>query len=248
VFTTLYLTTATFLKTLGITPGVTRNYSKERLVIRSRKTTPIFLFALGTILLAAGCSSGGTAVRLMNAMNGQSSVSMLVNSSTVASGTAYGAASGYSPVSSGSQSVQIQAAGVTLFNTNVSFNSGNNTVLATDFGTTVFADNKSTPSAGDIQIRAINAANAMGTADVYIVAPGTDISTVNASATNLGFQAASSYQSLAAGSYQVEFTQAGTKNVLLNSNALSFSAGQIRTVISLDGTGVFTTAVLSDLN
>lgn len=212
------------------------------------KTVPIGLLALGTMLLAGGCGSSSTAARLMNAMNGQSSVSMLVNNSTVANGTGYGAASGYSPVSSGSQQVQIQAGGVTLFNTSLTLNSGNNTVLATDSGTTVFSDNKSTPSSGNIQIRVINAANAMGTVDVYIVSPGTDISTVNATATNIGFQAASTYQTLAAGSYQVEFTQAGTKNVILNSNALSFSAGQIRTVVSLDGTGVFSTAVLSDLN
>ena len=217
-------------------------------MIRFSKTAPMGLFALGTMLLAAGCGSGGTAARLMNAMDGQSSISMLVNNNTVANGTPFGAASGYSPVSSGSEQVQIQAGGITLFNSSLTLNSGNNTVLATNFGVTVFADNKSTPSSGNIQIRAINAANSMGTVDVYIVAPGTDVSTVNATASNVGFQSASSYQTLAAGSYQVEFTQAGTKNVLLNSNALSFSAGQIRTVVSLDGSGVFTTAVLSDLN
>jgi hypothetical protein len=54
---------------------------------------------------------------------------------------------------------------------------------------------------------------------------------------------------LPAGSYQVEFAQAGSKNVLINSNALSFSAGQIRTIVALDNpSGGYTTAVLADLN
>jgi hypothetical protein len=54
---------------------------------------------------------------------------------------------------------------------------------------------------------------------------------------------------VAAGSYQIEFAQAGSKNVLINSNAISFTAGQIRTVVALDNpSGGFTTAVLSDLN
>jgi hypothetical protein len=46
----------------------------------------------------------------------------------------------------------------------------------------------------------------------------------------------------------VLFTQTGSKNVIIDSNPLSFSAGQVRTVVSLDGNGVYSTAVLSDLN
>jgi hypothetical protein len=114
---------------------------------------------------------------------------------------------------------------------------------------TIFADNKTTPSSGNIQIRAINASTSLGTADVYAIAPGVDISTVNPTFSALAYQSASSYATLAAGSYQLEFTQAGSKNVLTNSNAISFAAGQIRTIIALDNpSGGFTTAILSDLN
>jgi hypothetical protein len=224
---------------------------KESLVIRLRKPAPltIALFALSAVAFTTGCGSSSTQVRLLNAMDGQTSINMLVDNNTLATGVAFGAASNYASVGSGSHTLQIQANNATLFNQTVSISSGNNTVLATNSGPTIFADNKTTPSSGNIQIRVINASTSLGTTDVYVVAPGTDISTVNPNFSSLAFQSASAYATLAAGSYQVEFAQAGSKNVLINSNALSFSAGQIRTIIALDNpSGGFTTAVLSDLN
>jgi hypothetical protein len=182
-------------------------------------------------------------------MDGQTSINMVIDNSTLASGVAFGAASSYASVGSGSHTLEIQANSATLFNQTVSIASGNNTVLATNSGPTVFTDNKTTSSSGNIQIRAINASTSLGTADVYVVAPGTDISTVNPTFSSLAYQAASGYATVTAGSYQVEFAQAGSKNVLINSNAISFSAGQIRTLVALDNpSGGFTTAVLSDLN
>jgi Domain of unknown function (DUF4397) len=216
-------------------------------VIRSWKVMSGGVLAVGIGLFSVACGSGKTQVRLMNAMNGQSSLDLLVNNSTVASGIGYGAASGYASASSGSQAVQVKQGSNTLLNLTLTLSGGNNnTILATLSGATVFTDNKSTPSSGDIEIRAINASSTLGTADVYIVAPNTDISTVNPTAT-LTFQTASSYKTLAAGTYQIEFTQSGSKIPIINSGSLSFSAGQIRTVVSLDGNG-FSTSVLSDLN
>lgn len=220
-------------------------------MIRLRKTAPVTVaaFALSTIFFSTGCGSTSTQVRLVNAMDGQTSIDMVVDNSTLATGVAFGAASNYVSTGSSSHTLEIQANSATLFNQTVTFSSGNNTVLATNSGPTIFADNKTTPSSGNIQIRVINASTALGTADVYVVAPGIDISTVNPTFSALAYQAASSYTTVTAGSYQIEFASAGSKNVLINSNAISFSAGQIRTVVALDNpSGGFTTAVLSDLN
>ena len=220
-------------------------------MIRLRKSAPltVAMFALSAIFFTTGCGSTSTQVRLLNAMDGQTSINMVVDNSTLATGVAFGAASSYASAGSGSHTLEIQANGATLFNQTVSLTSGNNTVLATNSGPTIFADNKTTPSSGNIQIRAINASTSLGTADVYVVAPGIDISTVNPTFSSLAYQSASAYATVAAGSYQIEFAQAGSKNVLINSNAISFSAGQIRTVVALDNpSGGFTTAVLSDLN
>ncbi len=214
------------------------------------KSAGIGMFAAGMMIITAGCGSGGTQVRVMNAIDGESTVSMQIDNNNLASGVAFGTASSYGSVSSGSHTLEIQAANAPLFNQSITLSGdSNNTVLATDAGPTVLSDNKSTPSSGDIQIRAVNASTALGNTDVYIVAPGTDISTVNATISALAFRTASGYQTVAAGSYVVEFTQTGSKVVVFSTSALSFSAGQIRTVVALDNpSGGFSTAVLSDLN
>ncbi|HEX3739154.1 MAG TPA: DUF4397 domain-containing protein [Terriglobales bacterium] len=220
-------------------------------MIRLRKAAPlsIALCALSAIAFTTGCGSSSTQARLLNAMDGQTTIDMLVDNNSLASGVAFGAASSYASVGSGSHTVEIQANGATLFSQTASVNSGNNTVLAANSGITIFTDNKSTPSSGNIQIRTINASTSLGTTDVYVIAPGTDISTVNPTFSALAYQGASGYATLPAGSYQVEFAQAGSKNVLINSNAVSFSASQIRTIVALDNpSGGYTTAVLSDLN
>ncbi len=220
-------------------------------MIRLRKAAPlsIALCALSGIAFTTGCGSSSTQARLLNAMDGQTTINMLVDNNTLASAVAFGAASSYASVGSGSHTVEIQANGATLFSQTATVNSGNNTVLATNSGITVFTDNKSTPSSGNIQIRTINASTSLGATDVYVVAAGTDISTVNPTFSALAYQGASGYATLPAGSYEVEFAQAGSKNVLVNSNAVSFSAGQIRTIVALDNpSGGYTTAVLSDLN
>jgi hypothetical protein len=154
-------------------------------------------------------------------------------------------------VGSGSHHLQIEASGTTtiLIDQTISLGSGDNTVLATNSGAVVLADSSATPSSGDISIRAINASSTLGTADVYIVNSSTDISTVNPTASSVAFTAATPYQTVAAGSYVVIFTQPGQKVPVISSSPLSFTAGQVRSVMGLDGqSGGFTTAVLADLN
>jgi Domain of unknown function (DUF4397) len=95
----------------------------------------------------------------------------------------------------------------------------------------------------------VNASPALGTADVYVLAPGSSLSSASATVSSLNFESASGYQSLSAGTYEVYFTQAGQKSAMIDSGPLTFTSQQIRTVVGLDGqSGGFETAVLSDLN
>ncbi len=210
------------------------------------------LFAVGITLLTTGCGSSNTTVRLMNAFVGLSSVDLLLANKSVITGVTYGGASGYTAASSDSSSLQIAATGNpnALLNQSISLQSGAfSTVLATSSGAIVLSDDHTAPASGTIEIRVINASPTLGTADVYIVAPGTDISTVSPVVSSLTYQSASGYIPMNAGSYEVIFTQAGQKFAFIDSNSLSFSAGQIRTIVGLNGqNGGFTTSVLSDLN
>jgi hypothetical protein len=210
---------------------------------------PLLLCA---ILFSIGCGSSNAHIRLANALPSQSSLDMLVDSKNIASAVLYGSASAYATVSSGSRHIQIEPTGTTdvLVDQTTSLSSGTDTtVLDTNSGAVVLTDSNSTPASGDISIRAINASSTLGTADVYVVTSGTDITTVNPTASNVAFPSATSYQAVAAGSYEVIFTQPGQKVPVISSSPTSFSAGQVRSVVGLDGqSGGFTTAVLSDLN
>ena len=211
----------------------------------------IGLSVLGLIFTTTGCGSSSTHARLMNAMSGISSVDMVVDNKSSVTGVTYGAASAYLTVNSGSHNLIVESSGSTssLINQTASFPSGDSTVLATDSGAVVLTDNNGALSSGNIKMRVINASPTLGTADVYVVASGTSIAGLSPTFSNLAYQAASGYQSLAAGSYQVIFTPPGQQFAEITSSAQSFASGQIRTAVALDAqSGGFTTAVLSDLN
>lgn len=207
---------------------------------------------------ALGClNNGGTAqVRLLNASPGEASLNGFLGSSTFATSVAYATASDYVGVVSGSPTMVIAAPGATmaLVTQTLSLVSGTSyTILASGYPESISAilltDNNSPPPAAKMNLRVINASPSLGTADVYVVAPGTALDTVSPTISALNFQSASSYVPLAAGNYEIDFTPTGKTIVLIKSSTLSFSVGQIRTVVGLNGavTG-YTTAVLDDVN
>jgi trimeric autotransporter adhesin len=207
---------------------------------------------------ALGCfNTGGTAnVRLLNASPGEASLNGFMNSSTFAASVAYATASGYTAVVAGSPTLVVATPGSTvpLTTETLSLVSGTSyTVLVSGYPASIssilLTDNNSPPAPATVNLRLINASPSLGTADVYVVAPGTALDTVSPTISALTFRSASSYVPLAAGNYEIDFTPTGQTVVLINSGTLTFSTGQVRTVVGLNGavTG-YTTAVLSDLN
>src|SRR5215475_6921464 len=210
------------------------------------------VLTLGLPMIPVGCGSGNAKIRLINAYPSQPNLDMLIDGNAVASSVTYGSASGYSSVSSGSRHLQVEAAGTSniFSDQTISLGSGSSSsVLSTNSGSTVLTDTNSTPSSGNISIRVINAASTLGTVDIYIVPAGSNIVTLSPSFSGVTFPSATNYTTLTAGSYQVIFTLPGQKFGIATSSSLSFSSGQVRTVVGLAGqTGGFTIGVLSDLN
>ena len=69
------------------------------------------------------------------------------------------------------------------------------------------------------------------------------------------FNNPSTYQTLAAGSYDIFFTSTGTTTVLFDSGPMNFAAGQNRTFVLVNnctptacGQNTFTSILLADLN
>ena len=66
---------------------------------------------------------------------------------------------------------------------------------------------------------------------------------------SMGFETASGYESLAAGTYRIWFTAPGQKFIFIDSGPVSLSAGQVRTLVGLnDASGTYSSTVLADVN
>jgi hypothetical protein len=108
-----------------------------------------------------------------------------------------------------------------------------------------------TPASGDtpVKLRIIHFAGALaGDLDVYVTAPGADISAIAPTVAALAPWGVSPYLQVAAGTHQVRFTEAGTKTVVATATTPALAAGAIRTILALtDQAGTtLTTAILTD--
>ena len=252
-----------FVRVMGWCVANAETKPETKSVIPKNETTPAPLTMLGfcavafCLVLIAGCGGGGqTRFRMMNAVPDETNLELLVNGTSVANNVAYGTSNGYQKVKSGSQQVVIEPSGSTsaLLTQSVTFTSGTDTtVIASNFSSSiqalVLADDNTAPASGDFKIRIVNSAPGLGPADVYIVTPATDLNTVSPTLSNLGFDSASGYQSLTAGSYEIVLTPAGQKFPAIDTGSLSFSSGQVRTFVGLNSqSGGFSYAMLQDVN
>jgi hypothetical protein len=217
------------------------------------------VICVGLLCLAAGlagCGSSTAKARIVNASPGEGAITATIGGTSVASSLDYGTGSSYATVSSGSVSLKVEQSSTSnsVLDETVSLTSNSTyTILLANYSTSVTAvtltDNNSSPSSGQFNLRIVQASPSLGAADVYVVSPGTSLSSTAASVTDLSFESASTYLPLAAGTYEIYFTPTGQKTASIDSGAISFSSGEVRTVVGLNGSnGGFTTAVLDDLN
>jgi|SRR5208337_2484856 len=226
------------------------------------------------ILLTAGCgSSGQSQIRMINAIPDGQPADIYINGTRVVKnftfGQVYPAAAtpaSYVPVNSGTASVQAFPPAQT---TNPVSPTGpvtlvgatEYTVLAaglevSDYPPVLLTDDNTPPSAGNVELRIINASLNSPTngVDVYIVPPGADIVNYQAQISGLSYTQASTYQPItfAAGGYAVIFTAKQSKQVIF-SWPFTPQSGSITTFVLMDNAGgnsgmSDTPLVLNDLN
>jgi len=221
-----------------------------------RFLVPAAMLILVACLTACGSSSSGAKVRLVNAMPDETSLDLLVDTKSAATGVGYGAASQYVGIATGSRQIDIEATGAStiLINRTDNIAAGNVLTLVSlnfsfDPGSMLLLDDNSAPASGNFKLRIVNASPGMGTQDVYIVPDGTDITSVEPTFPGMNFGDVSSYQSLAAGDYHVIYAVPGQKFIDLDSGKLTFAAGQVRTELGLNNTvGGFQSSLLTDVN
>jgi Domain of unknown function (DUF4397) len=225
-------------------------------VARLNAVTALFLI-VGFTILSSGCgsSSNPTKLRFVNAAPGQGSLNLLVNTTASASNIAYATASNYFSVGSGAQHVQIEPSATTspIIDETITFTAGTQSSIfimnSPTLATVVFPDNNAAPTSGNMNLRIINASPALGSADVYVSSTGCSNLTGSPSVSSLAVKTPSGYITLTPGTYNVCFTAPGTTFVFIDSGPQTWNAGQVRTLVGLNGEfGGFTSAVLADLN
>jgi Domain of unknown function (DUF4397) len=236
------------------------------------RSPKLFRYLLPAIVLVtamtfAGCGSSsssqasGTRIRFVNASVNQSSLNVLIDGVSVSTGLANGGgATAYLPVASGSRHIQMQDPTTlqSFVDSTISLADGSaTTFIAADFSpalkTLVLTDDNTAPATGSFKVRAVNVAPNLSTnADAYVETAGTDINTVLPTVSNIIYPGASSYIVNTAGSYEVEFTQAGQKGIgggqPAGGTPIAFTAGQVATVLVVeDINGIYSTVQLVDV-
>jgi hypothetical protein len=186
-------------------------------------------------------------------------VNTIVDGTTVNSNLAYLANTGYISVDSGSRHLQVEAvnSSTPIVDTTVTLGSSTNTTVIvagiSSITPIVLTDETTAPTSGTAQIRLVNAAPGMASADVYVVPDGTGIAGTSPIVSGVSFQTASTYQTLTitaatTANYDVYYTEPGTQLAFLATGPISITSGEALTVVSMNGLGGgFTFTALTDL-
>lgn len=87
------------------------------------------------------------------------------------------------------------------------------------------------------KVRIVHASPTAQDVDIYVTAPGTDITTVTPTFSVIPFNASTGYVSLPAGSYDVTVTPAGTTDPAIGPANFVFENGDVVTVVAIDAAG-----------
>lgn len=93
------------------------------------------------------------------------------------------------------------------------------------------------PVATAAKVRIVHTAPGAGAVDVYVTAPGAGIATATPALSNVPFRAESGYLNLAAGSYDVTVTPAGTKTAAIGPATIAVANRGVYTAAARDAVG-----------
>lgn len=111
------------------------------------------------------------------------------------------------------------------------------TVLAVDFLSNIeplILSDDARPLATSAKVRIVHASPTAQDVDIYVVAPGTDINTVDPTLSAVPFKANTGYIALPEGDYEVTVTPTGTKTAAIGPAPISIEIGGVYTAIARD--------------
>ncbi len=210
-----------------------------------RGSVAIIVAALLCCLLMVGCGSGRhPRARVMNASPDSPRIDVLIGGITVGHRLPFRAASDYHHIHDGFNDVLVFATdsndllleGVPFFAQRQDY-----TLIVLNsvqfLDAVLLTDDNSAPAPNNFKFRFVHASPTASAVDVYITAPNADLMSATPAFANIAFGDSAGYASQPQGTFQVRITSTGTKNVIADSGALTFMAGQIRTAVLVNPPG-----------
>jgi hypothetical protein len=182
--------------------------------------------------------TGNGRLRIVNASPDAPNLDILSDGTNFVPNLAFGSASSYITTTAGVHAINVNVANTTtnLMTTNIVVQNGDQTLFVVGRAATmqpvIHPDNNATPAAGNIRVRLIHAGSGVGNVDVFLTAPGDDISTGPPTASNIAFRGATGEVDIPAGEYRVRVTAVGTRSpVLIDTGTLNLASGKIYTTV-----------------
>lgn len=200
------------------------------MVLTNLEESPVLLF-----------SDYRAEVRIVHASSDAPAVDILVDDATALEDVAYQGFSGYLELTPGARNFKVNAANTDLTVIDVTpelMPEKDYTVIALNelenIEPLLLEDDNTLPGEGNFKLRLIHAAQQAGTVDVYLTGADDSIDMMEPSIAGFEFKANSGYLEFPAGTYRARITLPGTKTVAIDTGAITFEPGQIRTAIARD--------------
>jgi hypothetical protein len=212
-----------------------------------------------TSLILTGCSKSGSSsqsnaqMRVINAFSQAAALDVSVNAKPVVSGLAFQSNSQYADVDSGTQTVIVGVTGASTSLVNTIYNLGSNTKYSyvifgpqTAVVAQLQADSFNDPGDGFFSVRLVNAAAGPGALDLYLTAPGADLTATAPAVANVPYASSSLFVPVTKGtSFEIRITPAGTKDVIYDGVPQTFAEHSGATIVAFGkGSGKLVNVVL----
>ncbi|HEX3633851.1 MAG TPA: DUF4397 domain-containing protein [Casimicrobiaceae bacterium] len=211
-----------------------------------------------TSVILTGCgknnnNSSNAQMRVVNAFSQANALDVSVNSKPVVSGLPFQSMSQYADVDSGSQITIVGVTGASTALINTTYNLGSNTKYSyviygpqTAVAAQLLADSFNDPGDGFFSVRLVNAAPGPGALDLYLTAPGADLTATAPAVANIPYSSASLFVPVTKGTnFEIRITPAGTKDVIYDGAPQTFAEHSGATVVALGkGSGKLVNVIL----
>jgi Domain of unknown function (DUF4397) len=206
------------------------------------------LIAVTAVAVIAGCNGGHdnndvaqAKVRVLHASPDAPAVDVTVNNTSIAANAPFKTATAFTNTNAGKGTVKVNVAGTstTVISATPDFNAGRSyTIIAANkvaaIEPLIIDDDGAAPASGQVKVRVVHGAPSAPAVDVYVTAPNAALTGSTPTLANVPFKTISSVLQVAAGSYQIRVTAAGSKAAVFDAGTVALAAGADLVLVAVD--------------